>query len=153
GESFESLATRVLGAAVTATALAQANAAKEGVLKVGAVVVYQGQAYTVLPRNTLVDVAWYFGAKIGDLLSGATGLLGDPALLSGGATLTVPLMTYQAQATSSFATIAGQKAYNSPGNGFTAEQVAMQNAGCPILRAGETVSYEKATYVLQPGDA
>ncbi|HET7015008.1 MAG TPA: hypothetical protein VFI65_13920 [Streptosporangiaceae bacterium] len=155
GESFESLAVR---AGVTAAALAQANAAEAGVLKAGAFIVYQGEEYPVPAGHTLADVAWHFGIKLGDLLSGATGLsgaaglLGDPALLNGGATLTVPLITYQARSDSSFATIAGQKAYYSPDSGLTPEKVAKQNAGFPILRAGETVSYKLATYVIQPGD-
>jgi hypothetical protein len=153
GMSLEAIATTMLGSAVTATALAQANALKTGLLKTGAVVVYgQQPPYPVTSTDTLVSVAWHFGARFCDLLSGAAGLLSGPGLLGGNAELDVPLMTYQAQSTSSFKTIAGLEAYSGMHSAFTDEELALQNAGCPILRAGETVTYGQATYVIKPGD-
>ncbi len=154
GTSFETIAVTTLGSAVSATALAQANATTANLLAAGAVVVYQDRLpYVVKVTDTLVDVAWHFGATFGDFLSGAAGLLGDPGLLARGAAMMVPLLTFQAQAGSSFETIAHLPAYASGAAGFTASQLATQNAGCPILRLGETVGYKGAKYVIQAGDA
>ena len=140
---------------MTATALAQANATKAGLLSSNAVVIYGEQPpYPVSAGDTLVSVAWHFGARFCDFLSGAVGLFGDSGLLIRGAELDVPLMTYQARSDSSFKTIAALAAYGSSDThlAFTAEQLALQNAGCPILRAGQTVGYDGASYLLQPGD-
>ena len=150
--SFETIAVTTLGSAVSATVLAQANASNENLLRTGALVRYQGQEYRVKDKDTLIGIAWAFETRFTEFLSSATDLLADPGLLVAGALMVVPLISYQAQAKSSFASIAALPAYTSAGLPFQPEVLALQNAGCPILRIGETVSYDGGKYVIGAND-
>jgi hypothetical protein len=136
GESFESIAES-FGPAISATSLALANAL-DPVLRAGAIITYRGTAYPVLPNEGLILLARRLDVRLTELLSGASSLLGDTGLLLTGANLLVPLVTAQATADSTFASIAALPAY---GARFDGPDLVRANAGSPVLRIGEQIPY------------
>ncbi|MFI6599275.1 LysM peptidoglycan-binding domain-containing protein [Nonomuraea sp. NPDC050536] len=152
-DSFQSVSEGPLQSAVSPTDLATANAGADGLLRTGATITYKGTGYELPSGSTLIRVARHFGARLAELLSGATGLLTDRTLFTDGASLTAPLVTYQARTDSTFAGIAALPAYSSGGSpGFTGTALALQNAGRPVLRIGEKIGYGDRQYTVQAND-
>ncbi|HEY3733516.1 MAG TPA: hypothetical protein VGL63_06345 [Streptosporangiaceae bacterium] len=165
--SFDSISA---GLTVSATALAVTNAATEDILASDVTIVYPGtgKQYTTSSSSTLVQAARGLGVAYGEFLGKATvggfGLLATTGLLRLGADLPVPYATYTAATYTdvtdggatpkppSFENVAKLPAYSSSGIPFTAEKLAMRNAGAAILRAGEIITYSDTKYTVRPGD-
>jgi len=151
--SFERAAAKAdLNEAISAGDLATVAAADTGILHAGTVIAYgDTRTYTVQAGDSMLSIARHFKVPFSSGLLVSTDVLKKDGLLKQGESLVIPEVTCQALTTDTFDSIAGQAIY---AGRFNSRDLAKQNAGRSILRAGVKIGYQDVAepYVVQPTD-